>query len=195
MNDITNSPERMEEKFFEEQVKIEKEFEKIELVAEKITEKYKEYQSLQSFVLYLKGMEKVFAQAKLSNWKDTKTKEELIKTEMHFFSMDSGVDEDIFLTIRDDFGMVYTTVKQVYEATEKLLEKYAACAECKEFIEYMKKISLLFIEAKKENWDTQIIKENLYKYRMKKLSADGDPRLEVLEDVRMEFERELSKSV
>lgn len=194
MNDFIGTPERMEDKFFENQLKIEKEFEKIELVAEKITKKYNEYQSLQSFVSYLKGMEKLFAQAKIFNWNDTRTKEELIKAETHFFSLDSGVDEDIFLTIRDDFGLVYTTVKQVYEATEKLLEKYAACGECKEFIEYMKRISLLFIEAKKENWDTRIIKENLYKYRMKKLSADGDPRLEVLEEVRMEFEKEISKN-
>ncbi|HAV11585.1 MAG TPA: hypothetical protein DCX32_03515 [Candidatus Moranbacteria bacterium] len=192
MNTIQKSPENME-LHFENQLRIEKEFEKIELVADKLTEKYKEYKELQGFVAYLKGMEKLFAQARIESWTNTQAKEELVKNEIHFFSLDSGIDEDVFKTIRDDFGMVYITVKQVHEAADKLMEKYAACADCLEFIGYMKKISLLFLEAQKEHWDMKIIKENMCKSRIAKLSADGHPELQILEQIRMEFDDAIVK--
>lgn len=192
MDTFQRSPENME-LHFENQIKIEKEFEKIELVAEKLMEKYGEYADLQSFVDYLKGMEKLFAQAKIENWTETRAKEELVKTEIHFFASDSGIDVDVFKTIQDDFGMVYFTVKQVHEAADKLREKYAACQECQGFVEYMKKITLLFIEAQKEHLGMKVIKENLYRSRMAKLSADGSPELETLETIRIEFEDAMAK--
>jgi len=184
---MPHSPENMELQY-ENQVRVGKEFEKIELVAEKLTEKYKEYTELKGFVDYLKGMEKLFAQARIDNWTETKVKEELVENEIHFLAIDSGVDEDIFKRIRDDFGMVYFTVEQVYESAEKLAEKYAACAECLEFIAYMKKVSLLFVEAQREHRDIRTIKESLCKSRIVKLSEDGNPQVETLEGIRMEFE-------
>lgn len=187
MNFIQKSPENMELNF-ENQLKIEKEFEKIELVASKLAEKYGEYSDLRGFVEYLKGMEKMFAQAKAESWGASQVKEELVRNEIRFFSQDSGIDESVFKTIRDDFGMVYFTVQQVHEATERLAEKYAACYECLEFIEYMKKLSLLFLEAQKEHWGTELIKDNLYRSKIAKLSADGNPELEILENIKLEFE-------
>lgn len=183
------------ESYFESQVEIEREFEKIELVAEKLSEKYSEYEELKSFVQYLKGMEKLFAQAKIEKWTETRTKDELVKTEIHFFSLDSGIDEDVFKTIKDDFGMVYFTVKQVHEAADRLVEKYAACQDCQEFIEYMKKITLLFIESHKEHTGMDAIKDNLYRSRIINLSADGHPEVEILETIKIEFEDAMRKAV
>jgi len=191
MNRMENFSENMEAQY-ENQLRVGKEFEKIDVVAKKIVEKYGEYKELKGFVGYLKGMEKIFAEAKINNWKDEKIKEDIVENEIHFLSAGSGLDEDIFKTIRDDFGMVYFTVQQIYDVAEKLLEKYSACEECKMFIEYMKKVSLLFLEAKKEGWSLSIIKDNLCRYRMQKFSADGVPELELLEQVKMEFESAIS---
>lgn len=190
MNNVPHPAENMELRY-ENQAKLEKEFEKIDLVAKKLTERYSEYEDLRGFVEYLKGMEKLFARAGVENWGENRVKEEIIMSEIRFFSADSGLDEDVFKTIRDDFGLVYFNVHQVYEAAESLIKKYDACEDCKKFIEYMKKITLIFVEAQKEHWGLKIIKGKMYSFRMQNLSSDGTPEPELLDKIRLEFERML----
>ncbi len=181
------SPENLEAGM-EMQVRVEREFAKIDLAAQKLSEKYKEYADLQSFVSYLQGLEKMFTQAKIEKMGSSRLKEELVRNEIHFFADDSGLDEKVFATIRDDFGLAMFTIEQIEETCEKLLAKYPDCADCHDFILYLKKISLLFLEAQRERWDVQVIKENLWQARMEKLSADGQPELKILEKIRQEFE-------
>ena len=144
---MANEFERVEALHFEHEIQAEREFEKIDVVALKMTEKYGEYEALKSFVTYLASMEKVFARSRIYNSSLVTTKDEIIKAEIHLLSTDSGLDEDMLKSIRDDFSSVYMTISQVYTIAEKLIKKFSGKHGCIEFISSLRDISIAFIEA------------------------------------------------
>ena len=191
MNDNKNPFEDMEAQY-ERNIRLGKEFEKIDLAAGKVKEKYGDYEELKEFVDYLEAMERLFIRAELENWGDTRIKEELVVSEIRIFSKEFHLDEDVLKKIKDDFGQYCFTVRQIHEIAERLLEKYASCEDCKNFIEYLKETNLFFIEAEKNHWNRNVIKEKLCKLRMKNLTSDGSPDLKILEEIKVEFEKQLS---
>jgi hypothetical protein len=188
---MDNEFEQVEKKHFEHEVQAERELEKIDIVALKMAEKYGEYETLKSFVAYLASMEKVFARSRIYNSSYTTTKDEIIKTEIHLFSTDTGLDEDMLRSIKDDFGLVYLTVSEVYAIAEKLIKKFSNKDGCGEFISSLRDISIVFIEAHKKHFTISEIQDRIYRSRMKTLSADGDPDIILLEKVYAEFKKEL----
>jgi hypothetical protein len=189
---MTNPFEQMEKMHFEHEIEAERELEKIDIVASKITERYGEYESLKSFVSYLASMEKVFARSRIYDSSPTTIKDEIIKTEMHLFSANTALDEDILRSIRDDFSLVYMTVSQVYAIAEKLLAKFADKEGCDDFIASLRDVSLAFIEAHEKHFTISEIQDKIYRSRMKILSANGDPDIDLLEKVYAEFKAELN---
>lgn len=186
-----NEFEQIEKLHFEHEVEAERELEKIDIAASKMVEKYGEYESLKSFVTYLASMEKVFARSRIYDSSPTTIKDEIIKTEIHIFSADSSLDEDMLRSIRDDFSLVYLTVSQVYAIAEKLLQKFADMEGCDDFIASLRDISVAFIEAHEKHFAISEIQDRIYRSRMKILSADGDPDIILLEKVYSEFKNEL----
>ena len=188
---MVNELEQVEEKNFEHEIQAEQELEKIDIVALKMAEKYGEYETLKSFVSYLASMEKVFARSRIYNSGPMTTKDEIIKTEMHLFSADTGLDEDMLKSIRDDFSSVYLTVSQVYTITEKLIQKFSDEERCCEFISSLRDISLAFIEAHEKHFTISEIQERIYRSRMRALSINGNPDIGLLEKIYTEFKNEL----
>lgn len=172
-------------------IRLQKELEKIEVVSVKLKEKYKNFGELATFVEYLRATEVVFMEAKSQNWNDDQIKSELIKNEIYMMSLDTGVDEKVFRDIHDDFQALYLGADQVYAVAEKLLEKNKDCRECQNFIYYLRDISLVFVEFRKEGMGIDEAKERLFKARMKVLSIDGQPELSLLEKIYEEFKTNL----
>ena len=192
---MANEFEQVEKMHFEHEVQAERELEKIDIAALKMAEKYGEYESLKSFVTYLASMEKVFARSRIYNSSPMTTKDEIIKTEIHLFSDDTGLDEDMLKSIRDDFSLVYMTVSQVYAIAEKLIQKFSDKKGCIEFISSLRDISIAFVEAHEKHFSINEIQERIYRSRMLILSADGDPDIALLEKVYDEFKNELKTTL
>ncbi|NTW27225.1 MAG: hypothetical protein HGA36_02805 [Candidatus Moranbacteria bacterium] len=188
---MDNSFEQIEKLHFEHEVEAQRELEKIDIAAAKMAEKYGEYESLKDFVIYLASMEKVFARSRIYDSSPTTTKDEIIKAEIYLFSRDAALDEEMLKSIRDDFGLVYLTISQVYEIAEKLLKKFVDKAGCDDFIASLRDISIAFIEAHEKHFSIGEIQDRIYRSRMKILSADGDPDIVLLEQVYAEFKAEL----
>jgi hypothetical protein len=188
---MENPFEQIEKMHFEHEIEAQHELKKIDIVESKMTEKYGEYESLKSFVLYLSSMEKIFARSRIYDSSPTMIKDEIIKSEMKLFSADTILDEDILKSIRDDFSLVYLTVTQVYEIAEKLLLRFADNQGCKNFITSLRDISIIFIEGHDKKLAITEIQDQLHRTRMKMLSADGDPEIELLEKIYTEFRNEI----
>lgn len=186
-----NEFEQMERSHFEHEIQAESELEKIDIVASKMMERYGEYEALKSFVTYLASMEKVFARSRIYDSSPTTTKDEIIKAEMHIFSLDSSLDEDVLKSIRDDFSLAYMTISQVYAIAEKLLQKFSDKEKCKDFISSLRDISIAFVEAHEKHFTIDEIQDRVYHSRMKILSANGDPDIILLEKIYGEFKKEL----
>src|SRR4030042_5737014 len=135
---------------YDKTILLQKELEKVEVVSAKLKEKYKSFGELAIFVEYLRATEVVFMEAKSQSWNDDQIKRELIKNEIHLMSLDTGVDEKVFQDIHDDFQALCLGADQVYAVAEKLLEKNKGCGECQNFIYYLRDISLVFVEFRKE---------------------------------------------
>lgn len=173
------------------EAKLNQEFEKIDIVALKLAKKYGEYESLNSFIVYLASMEKVFTRSRVYSSDIMTTKDEIIKMEIHLFSEDTGLDEDMLNGIRSDFSLVYLTISQVYTVAEKLIKKFSDIKGCLEFITSLRDISIIFIEAHENHFTISEIQDRIYRSRMRTLSADGNPDPILLERIYTEFKNEL----
>lgn len=183
---IENFPDQ-----YDKTIRLQRELEKVEVVSAKLKEKYKNFGELATFVEYLRATEVVFMEAKSQNWNDDQVKSELIKNEICMISLDTGVDEKVFRDIHDDFQALCLGADQIYAVAEKLLEKNKDCRGCQDFIYYLRDISLVFVEFRKEGMSIDEAKERLFKARMKVLSIDGQPELSLLEKIYEEFKTNL----
>ncbi len=184
---VSNSIERFDAGY-EKELELQRELEKVEVTAVKLKEKYKEYQELSSFIDYLKGTEQVFVTARMKRWSGEQLKKELVGIEMNLMSLNSGLDEDVFGAIRDDFQLTYTNISQIHSVSQKLLDNYKDCAGCKDFIIYLRDLSIIFYDSKRKKESPDEIKEKVFKARMKVLSTDSDTDLKTLEKIYNEFE-------
>jgi len=189
---MTNDFEQFEKSQFEKEKIAEREFEKIEIVEKKMAKKYHEYENLSYFVTYLSSMEKVFVRARVYESSPAMMKEDLIRSEMHIFSVDAGLDEDILQSIKDDFSRAYVTITQIYGIAEKLLAKFPDEDKCQAFIAAMRDISVTFVEAHEKHFNISTIQDLILKSRMESLSADGHPEISMLETIYAEFKSELA---
>jgi len=184
--------EQFEKSQFEKEKIAEREFEKIEIVEKKMAKKYHEYAELAYFVTYLSSMEKVFARARVYESSQAMLKEDLIRSEMHIFSQDAGLDEEVLQSIKDDFSQAYMTVTQIYAVAEKLLAKFPDDKDCQVFIAAMRDISVTFVEAHEKHFSISRIQDLILKSRMESLAADGHPEMATLEKIYGEFKNELA---
>jgi hypothetical protein len=182
-----------EKEHIEHGLQAEKELEKIKIVEAKMIDKYDGYEELKSFVVYLSAMERIFARARIFDASPTTIKEEIIKEETRLFSQDVSLDEEILKSIRDDFSLLYATVSQICDIAEKLLQKFVGHKNCQKFIGSLRDIAIVFIESHEKHFSINEIQEKIYRSQMKNLSADGDPKLAVLEQVYAEFKAEIEK--
>lgn len=169
------------------------ELEKIDLAEKTLLEKYKEYEELESFVHYLSSMEKVFVQAEENQWSRLMLKEELIKSEVKIFGETSGLGEEVLHAIQRDFIEVCEDVKDAYDTAERLTHKYADSSDCVEFITYLRDLNLEVLQKAKANCSIDELRQQMYAEKIKQLTADGNPSVTMLEQIKKEFDYELQR--
>lgn len=195
------------EKQFELEKMLEEKSKKIDFVADGLKEKYKTYNELRGFVDYLRGMEKLFIRVneKEDQADSDKIKEIIIKNEISRFAMDfNGENEDSkeletlfgeiwydFESLCDNLHYDSESVEKIKEFSKELKERHTDHPECGEFIEYMQNVSLVFLARKGTDINVKEIRENLLSKKMEELSADGDPEINKLKEIRDDFEKAL----
>jgi hypothetical protein len=165
--------------------------EKVEITSIKLKEKYKDYQELVGFVDYIRASESIFLLSKAQNWNAEKLKEGLMKNELHIASMNAGVNEGVFTEIYNDFKTLSGNIGKIYDSAESLLKKYAKDEVCREFILYIRDISIVFVEVRNKEIDFDEAKDRLFNIKMKSLSIDGKHNLGMLEKIYDEFKKGL----
>lgn len=190
---MSSSFENFTEAYTKEKI-LQLELEKVEIVSLKLHNEYKDYQELVAFIDYLRSSESIFLMSRAGSWTGEKLKEELIKNELHMASLNAGINEKVFNMIYNDYKVLTKNVGAVYHVAEELLEKFKDHPECKEFIHYLRDITIVFIEVEKEGISFDEAKDRLFKTRMRAISADGKQEIRVLENIYEEFKKGLKTS-
>lgn len=173
---------------------------RMDLVCERLMQKYEDYDQTKTFVEYLRSIESVFMNAEKGKWSVEKTEEEMIRAEIYLMSRSTGIDEQVFLSIYEEFRQTNHDVKKVQEISDQLIEKYSnikdclECDDCKEFIMYVRDALLTFaksIEGNEHFDEIAEVKEAMIKKQMKKFAEDNKPPLEILEEIYSEFTSEM----
>ncbi len=176
--------------------------ERINIVCEKLKNKYEDYEETKEFIEYLKSIENVFATAKKESWSIEKTEDELIKGEIYLMSQSTGISEEIFFNIYEEFSQANHNVEKIQKIASTLIEKYSnvkdcfECEGCIEFIEYVKNALFVFSKSLEGNEafdEIGEVKIELIKSQMQKLSKDDRPPFEILQEIYEEFVTELKK--
>lgn len=183
-----------EGKSLEQDLRVEKELERIKIAENKLIEKYGEYEELKSFIIYLSSMERIFTQFRIFESTPATLKEEIIKAETNLFSQDIALDESTLHSIRDEFTSIHATISHVCEIAEGLLKKFGNNEDCQNFIKTLRDTSLVFIEAHKEHFSINEIQDRICRAQMEILTADGSPEIAILEQIYAEFKTEIGRS-
>ncbi|PID51816.1 MAG: hypothetical protein CR972_05185 [Candidatus Moraniibacteriota bacterium] len=193
------------EKSFDEYYKkamhtIEDEHKRMDIVCDKLLQKYENYDQTRAFIEYLRSIESVFMNAENGKWSVEKTQDEMIKAEIYLISHETGIDEKVFMEIYEEFQKVNNDVKKTQEIAEQLIERYSnikdciECDDCKKFIVYVRDALLVFSQsiAGSEQFDEiKEVREELIRKRMQIFAQDNRPPLEILEDIYKEFLQEV----
>jgi len=170
--------------------------EAVDVVYEQLKTKYEDYDETEAFIEYLRSVEKVFLRAEEEKWSIEKTEEEMIRGEIYVISQSTGIDENIFIAIYEEFKTAKHSVVKIQEIAQQLMEKYSniedcmECEDCREFIAYVKDSLVVFSEALHGNEDFDEIDEvktKLIYERMKTIASSGKPPMEILKDIYNEF--------
>lgn len=168
--------------------------ERLNIAAEMLEKKYGDYRETKEFIGFLRNVEEVFAAALKNHWTVERTQDEMIRSEIYLLSQVSGVDEEVFLHIYEEFKATSSSVKVIQETADRLLAAYAGDEdpnpECREFITFVRDTILLFAKTKAgdTNFDEIIeVKQAMIYARMLTLAEDNDPPMHVLQSIFEEF--------
>lgn len=174
--------------------------ERINIVTEVLKKRYEDYEETKDFVEFLQSVEKVFAQAEDEKWSIERTEEEMIRGKIYLISKMSGVDEEIFMKIYNEFKDVSNSVEKIQDTANDLMNKYAEGTphfkECRDFIMYVRDSLLVFTRAFNEDKafdEISEVKEQIIRLRMETMAVNNKPPLTVLQKIYEEFLAELRK--
>lgn len=182
------------EAYYREVMELQPHSERLDIVTEMLEKKYGEYKETKEFIGFLRNVEEIFASALRNRWTVEKTQDELIKGEIFLLSEISGVEEEVFLHIYEEFTAVSGSVQAVQDVTRRLMDQYAGDTppnpECREFIVFVRDTILLF--AKTMAGDTSFdeiieVKKAIIHAHMMAHAEDNEPPLEVLQAIVEEF--------
>lgn len=190
-----NSIEKMP---MDRKIEIEKipedELEKIDIITLKLKEKYGEYSDFDLFIDYLSSMERIFIMTKMGSWGADDVKKAFIDAESYLISLDSGIDEEIFESIKGDFESAYKTLDSIRSVANKLIEQYTDSESCVDFIKYMRDTLILLSDISNINIDDD--KDKVLRARMLLISNyDGKTDLVKLEEVYNDFKDKIKENI
>lgn len=174
---------------YRKMLNVQERVERIEVVASKLKDRYRQYADTASFVEYLRATDEIFARAESEHWTIEKTEHEMIQGEMYLMSLQSGIDEDVFHNIYEEFRAMNTTARRIQVVAKRLIEKYAVEYDgaARKFITYIKDYLLIFSQALEGEISLDETKEQVIRARMRVLGEHRTPPEHVLERIYKEF--------
>lgn len=199
------NPEHREEDFdayYKKVISMQDHLERIQIVTQKLEAKYADYEETKNFLHFLQTVEEVFAHAEKEQWSVERTEDEMIKSEMYILSKMSGVGEEVFQSIYDEFTHTSHDVEKIQIIAKQLLDKYpheneSPDRECREFIMYVRDALLVFAHALQGEQAFDEITEakaQIIHLRMELMAADNRPPITILEGIYKEFVDELYRA-
>lgn len=186
--------------YYNKMMSLQEQLKRINIVSDVLKKKYEEYDETSDFVNFLHAIEEVFAYAQKEKWSVEKTQNEMIESEIYIISRTTGIDEDVFRVIHNEFAQATNDIEKIQSIANTLMQKYDGdeeCPVCKDFIAYIRDSLLVFSQTISGNTDFDEIseaKEKIIQLRMERMSVDGEPPMEVLQRIYDDFVVELHKS-
>jgi hypothetical protein len=96
----------------------------------------------------------------------------------------------------ENFDAVYRREMELHQELEKVeiayvktVEKYGEYGECKSFLEYLRTVEKVFMEAKFRNWDAERNKDELIKTKIKMIAEASSVSEDVLNSIYADFKK------
>jgi len=96
----------------------------------------------------------------------------------------------------ENFDAAYSREMELHQELEKVeiayvktVEKYGEYGECKSFLEYLRTIEKVFMEAKFRNWDAERNKDELIKTKIKMIAEASSVSEDVLNAIYADFKK------
>jgi hypothetical protein len=179
---------------YHKKLSVQEQMERTRLVREELMEKYSNYEQTKKFISFIASTENLYSQAESEHWDTDTLEKKMIESEIYLMSVESGIDEDIFRAIYDDFRATEVSVQHIQIIAKELIEKYEACGvPCIEFINYLRDFILIFSHAHDDHsYTLDEQRADLVRARMRAIADQGAPDITVLEEIYAEFSRQLS---
>lgn len=186
-----------------EGVKIEKEkiiseLKKVDEAKRILEKKYPHYGVIKSFIEHLASTEKVFILAGIKNFGGDEIMDVFIDSETEVMSGETGIEEDVFDHIKEEFVMTHKTVSDIKDVADRLREKYPdKIYKSESFInkieEYLMRLLEISEGSREVGFDLDKEKEKVI-YEIMQTVGEGD-ELEInkLKEIYQEFKEELKK--
>ena len=174
-----------------EKEKIVLELEKIDKARDIVKERYPSYGVISDFIAHLASTEKVFVLAGIKKFGGDEIMKLFIKSETEVMSSETGIDEDVFDHIGEEFSKTCKTVGDIISISDKLKEKHP---DAKAFIEYIDDYLIMLLKTSEENegdvLDIDKKREKAIHETIVRIAENDNAEIEELEKVYKEFKEE-----
>lgn len=191
---IVETEENFKENSFENQAEKEKvtmELRKIDKARDIVKKRYS-YGVLGDFIDHLASTEKVFLLAGIKKFGGDEIMDMFINSETEVMSSETGIDEDVFAKIKEEFFKTCKTVSEIKNISNKLIEKYP---EAENFLVYIEEYSIILLETSREVSESRVDineeREKAIHEMMIKIAENDKSEIEELKKIYEEFKNEL----
>jgi hypothetical protein len=171
---------------------------RIEKAGDILLKKYGKFEDCRVFIEYICRMESFFAIAEINNWQTEDTKRDMMDIEFGFFAQKTHFGRNILDEIYSEFKFKHSSINQIEEAGDRLIEKYKNLNEeeyedyC-EFIKYLMDICEFSLKAGNPDFNLDEDRKRLVTEKISQLTSDGTPKPKELEEIYQEFQIEVEK--
>ncbi len=181
------------DRFKKEQEMIKPKIETINSVAEKLKQKYSDYEVLLSFIDHLASTERIFVSVETGSVDFKTVKKNFLDAETELISNQLGINRNVFDGIIEQFRNANDSVADIIMVADTLKRQYSDDKKIVGFIEYIKKALIEFLDIVNTDNVSNLVNKKIIiiERKMDELSADGDPEKNLLINVYNEFKQGL----
>lgn len=173
---------------------VELELKKIDKTRDIVKKRYPSYGVIKDFIDHLASTEKVFLLAGIKKFGGDELMNMFINSETGVMSNETGIDEDVFAHIKEEFFQTHKTVSDIKDISDRLLEKYP---EAEKFVNYIEEYLIILLEASESATDSVAeIDKNKEKHiyqKMAEIAENDKAEIEEFEKIYQEFKEELER--
>ena len=181
------------DRFEKEQEIIRPKIETINSVAEKLKQKYSDYEVLLSFIDHLASTERIFVSVETGSVDFKTVKKNFLDAETELISNQLGINRNVFDGIIEQFRNANDNVAGITIVADTLKRQHSDDKKIVGFIEYIKNALIEFLDIVNTDNVSNLVNKKIIiiERKIDELSADGDPEKDLLINVYNEFKQGL----